>query len=226
MRNTTMTALTVAAVLAAGTLVDTPIANADPLAFTPGTGTMVLAEATHDGHGVIQLSDDGFKAIRDVSMARLAIFEGAPKEAEKLLGQAKSSLNDASKLADKLVHKGKSSPGVTYIPIDARLTVADDLVYTPENADRLAKLDEHLKKGENTQAIEVLRAGGVLVNVTMALLPVEATQKAIDKASKLVADGKYYEANLALKTAEEGILIDSESLLEVLKAQPAAGKQG
>jgi hypothetical protein len=44
---------------------------------------MVLAEATHDGHGVIQLSDDGFKAIRDVSMARLAIFEGAPKEAEK-----------------------------------------------------------------------------------------------------------------------------------------------
>src|SRR5512132_666654 len=92
---------------------------------------------------------------------------------------------------------GQSSPGVTYIPIDARLTVADDLVYTPENADRLAKLDEHLKKGENTQAIEVLRAGGVLVNVTMALLPVEATQKGIDKA-KLVADGKYYEANLAL----------------------------
>ena len=41
-----------------------------------------------------------------------------------------------------------------------------------------------------------------------------------------MADGKYYEANLALKTAEEGILIDSESLLEVLKAQPAAGKQG
>jgi hypothetical protein len=158
---------------------------------------MVLAEATHDGHGVIQLSDDGFKAIRDVSMARLAIFEGAPKEAEKLLGQAKSSLNDA-----------------------------DDPGYTPENADRLAKLDEHLKKGENTQAIEVLRAGGVLVNVTMALLPVEATQKVIDKASKLVADGKYYEASLALKTAEEGILVDSESLLEVLKAQPVAGKQG
>jgi hypothetical protein len=50
MGNTTVAALSIAAVLAAGTLVDTPIANADPLALTPG-GAMLFAETSYDTGG-------------------------------------------------------------------------------------------------------------------------------------------------------------------------------
>lgn len=43
-------------------------------------------------------------------------------------------------------------------------------------------------------------------------MPLNQTRKAVASAQKLLSSGKYYEANLVLKGAEEGIVIDSEMI--------------
>jgi len=206
------------AIVAAG-----PAAKAELLPLRHADGMMLLAEAT-PGQELVSLSEDGYRAVHEITWARLAIFEGQTAEAEKLLVRAKASLGEAAKLADKLADKAKSNAGTTYIPIDAHLVIADDLVYTPEKAERLKKVNEHLKKGDLKSAVEELRGGDILINVAVALLPVESTLKAVDKAASLLAEGKYYEANLALKAADDGIIVESRSLVDVVKAQPETKK--
>ena len=55
---------------------------------------------------------------------------------------------------------------------------------------------------------------GVGVTETQYLMPLKQTQQAVKKAQQLLKEGKYYEANLALKGAEEGIITDSVSLVD------------
>ena len=225
MRATSIRTLAAAGVMAAAIMAGGLAAQAESLPPRNSDGIMLLAEAA-PGHELVSLSEDGYRAVHQITWARLAIFEGQPAMAEKLLNGAKVSLGEAAKLADKLANKAKSSPGTTYIPIDAHLIVADDLLYTPEKAEHLKKVNELLKRGENEKAVEELRGGDILVNVNLALLPLEATQKAIDRATSLLAEGKYYEANLALKLAEDGVIIESQSLLDVFKASTGEAKKG
>ncbi|WP_295448625.1 YfdX family protein [uncultured Thiodictyon sp.] len=216
---------TMAATLVAATLGWGTVAQADTQrpAFAPG---LMLAEAAQAEHAGVKLSDEGLQALRAIYAARLAIFEGHPKEAEKLLAHAKTELEAAKKTAAQLAFKPKKASTDTLIPIDAQLSVADEFVYTPEKAAQIAKVNEHLKKGENKKAVEVLRDGGVAVNLTAVLLPLEPTLSAVEKATKLIGEDKFYEANLALKVAGDGVIVDSQSFLEWLEAEPTATKNG
>ncbi|HAI1492918.1 TPA: YfdX family protein, partial [Escherichia coli] len=44
------------------------------------------------------------------------------------------------------------------------------------------------------------------------LMPLKQTRNALADAQKLLDKKQYYEANLALKGAEDGIIVDSEAL--------------
>lgn len=213
-----------AALVAAAMGLVTPV-QADTLgtAYNPG---LMLAEAGQAEHGVVKLSDDGLHALRAIYAARLAIFEGLPKEAEKLLGQAKAALDAAAKTAQQIAFKSKKANTGTLIPIDAQLALADDFVYSPEKAQKIAKVNEHLKTGDSKKAVEVLREAGVYLNLTAVLLPLEPAVSAVDKAAKLIAEDKFYEANLALKAAEDGVIIDSQSFAEWLDAAPEPTGKG
>jgi hypothetical protein len=226
MKNKTSFSATTAAAVFAATIGLAGGANADPAQISPNPGMLLLAQAGTAEHSIIELSEDGLKALRAVYAVRLAIFEGEPKEAAKLLGQAKAALGDAAKTADKLAVKSKKAYTGTLIPIDARLTLAEDFVMTPEKSAKIAKVNEHLKKGETKQALEILRDAGIYLNLTTVLLPLEPTTSAVEKAAKLLGEDKFYEANLALKAAEDGVIIDSQSFIEVLEAAPAPVKKG
>ena len=217
---------TAAAVLVAASIGLASGAKADLLRNSPNPGLMLLAQAESAEHSILQLSEDGLKALRAIYATRLAIFEGQPKEAEKLLGQAKAALGEAAKTAEKLAFKSKKAYTGTLIPIDAQLALADDFVLTPEKAAKIAKVNEHLKKGENKQAVEILRDAGIYLNLTAVLLPLEPTTSAVEKAAKLIGEDKYYEANLALKAAEDGVIVDSQSFMEWLEAVPAQTRKG
>jgi hypothetical protein len=216
---------TMAATLVAATLGVGMVAQADTSrpTFSPA---LMLAEAGQAEHGVVKLSDEGLRALRAIYAARLAIFEGHPKEAEKLLAHAKTELEAAAKTAAQLAFKSKKTSTDTLIPIDAQLSIADEFVFTPEKAAQIAKVNEHLKKGDNKKAVEVLRDGGVAVNLTAVLLPLEPTLSDVEKASKLLGEDKFYEANLALKAAGDGIIVDSQSFLEWLEAAPKSTAKG
>ena len=187
-----------------------------------------LAATSHDtdNRPFIRLSEEGSKAARNISMARVAIFDGQSQEAMKLVDQAKATLataaQDVDKLAIKKPDKADSGP---MIPIDAKLTMADDFTLTPERRKDLDKINEHLKKGETKEALNLLRPADVRLTLTTLFMPIDTTAKAVAQAAKLLAESKYYEANLALKKAEDGWVIDSQSFTDYLAGLPSNDKK-
>ena len=185
-----------------------------------------LAAAGHNAHenALIRLSEDGSKAAQSLLLARIAIFDGQPQDAVKLVDQAKMALTAATKDVDKLAIKPQKNDMGPMVPIDARLTIADDFVLNPEKKEQMNKVNEHLKKGETRKAIEVLGPADESMTLTTLFMPLEAMSKAVDEAATLLAGNKYYEANLALKNAEDGWVTESQSFVDYLAALPKPEK--
>ena len=103
-----------------------------------------------------------------------------------------------------------------YIPlvvINATIALSEDYVATPEKESAIKSANEKLAKGDQKGAIDTLRLAGIGVIENQYLMPLNQTRKAVAQAQKLLKAGKYYEANLVLKGAEEGIVVDSEMLV-------------
>ena len=172
-----------------------------------------------------KVSNDGYAALRAIHEARLAIFNGDTKLGDEMLAKATKDLDAATKDARtfavdmKAADHGKSRIGksasdkMDLIPIDSDIVIADTFVPSPEKNKHIAKANDHLKSGNSKEAIEELRLGEVDVVFTRVLLPLATTTKRVTDAAQLANDHKYYEANLALKAAEDGIVIDTVDLL-------------
>jgi hypothetical protein len=176
-------------------------------------------------HDLTKVSNDGYSAIRAIHAARIAIFNGETKLGDEMLDKAKKDLDEATKDAHtfamdaKAANHGKSgddksaSDKMDLIPIDGDIAIADTFVPSTEKKQHIEKANEHLKSGHSKEALEELRLGEVDVVYTRVLLPLAATKKRVADAEKLANEHKFYEANLALKAAEDGIVIDTVDLL-------------
>ena len=76
-----------------------------------------------------------------------------------------------------------------------------------------------------TFVVATLRAADVQVSATRMLMPLAATVKHVDSALSLLKEHKYYEANLALKAAEDGLITDTVLLTEPTKTTPEKKKE-
>ena len=173
---------------------------------------------------LMKLSQDGYASMRAVRAARIAIFNGEPAMAAQMLDQAKSSLDAATKDAPNYVRDTKASvegkivdvktnvESMVWIPIDGELALADNYVVTPEKTAHIGKANEQFAKGASKEALEELRLAGINAVYARVLMPLDATGKQVDQARNLLGERKYYEANLALKAAEDGLKVDSVSL--------------
>ncbi len=201
-------------------------------------------------HDLMLVSNDGYSALRAIHGARIAIFNGDTKLADEMLDKAKKDLDAATKDAhtfclaaksadrdDKADEKSTSDKSVSetnrkstgdkgdkmdMIPIDAEIGIADTFVPSEEKSKHIDKANEHLKSGRSKEAVEELRLGEVDVVFTRVLLPLESTKKRVADAEKLVGEHKYYEANLALKAAESGLVIDAIDLSGTATEAPSA----
>jgi hypothetical protein len=164
----------------------------------------------------MKVATDGFDAMRAIHDARVAIFNGDPKVCEEMLTKASASLAKTSK--DETVAKVKGD----MIPIDGSMALSDTFVPSAEKAAHIAKANEHLKAGDAKKGLEELKLGEIDVNFSRVLMPLKETETRLASATSLSKAQKYYEANLALKAAEDGIVLDSVSLLEFPKAEGKA----
>ncbi|HET9032284.1 MAG TPA: YfdX family protein, partial [Dokdonella sp.] len=98
-----------------------------------------------------------------------------------------------------------------------QLMLADDFVMTPEKRAHIDKANAQLKSGDHDKAIDELKLAAIDVNYTRVWMPMEQSEKHLDKAIKLAKSGKYYEANLALKAIQDNLTVDSVSLDELPK---------
>ena len=187
-------------------------------------------KASAAAQDLMKVSKDGFLAMRAVRAARIAIFNGEPKVAVEIMGKAKDALDAASKdesmfvsdmktLAGKKAAHGTTTaaaaPATTWIPIDGQISLADTYVATPEKKEHIAKANEHFKSGRAKEAVEELRLGEIDVTYSRVMMPLTATKKCLADAMQLADEHKYYEANLSLKAAEDGVVVDSVGLADV-----------
>jgi 3,4-dihydroxy-2-butanone 4-phosphate synthase len=194
-----------------------------------GTASEQSSNQATEAKDLVKFSHHGHAAILSIQEARVAIFNGHPQAAIQLMDKAKTSIDAAEREApDFALPKNAAnarnsagtrtnSQGAVLVPVDARMSLGEDYTATPEKQSHINKANEHLRNGETKQAMDELKLAGVDVNYTLVLMPIASSKQDLQKAITLAGQGKYYESNLALKSIEDGLLIDTESLIEAPK---------
>jgi hypothetical protein len=185
--------------------------------------------ANTSAQGTVKVSLEGFAAMRAIHAARVAIFNGQPKVANEWLNRAQSELQTVAKNAPlyittteasvngKVVADDMTVTKTNWIPIDSQLSLSDTFVSSPKNAKHIQKANQYFKNGQGKEAVEELRLASIDVRCTRALMSLTTTTNCVAEAVKLVGQQKYYEANVVLKTAEDGVVMDSTNLFATPK---------
>lgn len=208
--------------------------SAAPATATATAQANAAAPAGSVDQDLMRLSDEGMQAMRAVHAARIALFNGDPQAASEALTVAKASLQVAKvdepiNVVDvSATRKGEVvadevfAAKMNLVPIDGRITLDETLVKDPGQKAHVANAGEHMAQGRTKAAVHELKLAEVDASFTRVLMPLQGTRRQVDKASKLVDAKQYYEANLALKAAEQGLQIDT---VVVSQAAPQATKK-
>lgn len=185
-------------------------ATSENTSSTKNEGQTVLSERS------LKAEQRGMEIMDDMQYARLALFSGDTGAADKLINRAEDLLKSDDKTWETVVRKDKKTPqeGDVYIIINSSLMLSEDFTVTLEKQKAIDEANKKLDKGDKKGAIDVLHLAGIDISETQWLMPLKQTQKKVNSARKLMSEGKYYEANLALKGAEDGVITDTVSLNE------------
>ncbi|KQC23496.1 YfdX family protein [Escherichia coli] len=197
----------------------TTIALAASLATSVAVADTKTQDTSAAHHPVVtsekmKMEQRGINIMRDIQYARLTLFSGDTEGAVKLINDANKLLTSEDTTWAQLVRKDKKTPqeGDVYVIINSQLTLAEDFTATPEKQKAIDEANKKLDKGDKKGAIEKLQLAGINISETQWLMPLKQTQQKVKSAQSLMAEGKYYEANLALKGAEDGTIMDTVSL--------------
>lgn len=163
---------------------------------------------------MLKTASEALSAVTGAHAARMALFENDIDAAKNQLAQARSQFLDAENDAKALAVADTENPSADahYLPFDMSMALTESFQPTDENRQAVQSASELMQTGKADNAAEVLRAAAIEVNVSAALIPVEQTAGHFDRAQKLVDEGKYFEANLALKSIEDSVIVRSFSL--------------
>ena len=224
-----------------------PLLFTSCLALSVGLSAAVAATATSGssstgvaGKDYAKLSIDGAQAFQDVDLARLAIFDGKPTMAVKLVSDAQAAMSRAENdntvfmKAEADLKTSKTSTGaaatpaagsdaatkIAWVPIDGELTLDETLAPTPERNAAVAEANDHLRRGEPDKAHAVLKVASVTADYTLAVAPLDQSTTDIAQASKLLASKDYYRASQALRQAQDGVRYDT-TVMHDIGGQPS-----
>jgi len=169
--------------------------------------------------------------MRDIRMARLAIFDGNTGQAKTDIDNAASALEKA-KSDDSVYTKAyselKAPAGTTqkgdaggaqdatpikWLPVDGAFTLGEDYIATPEKKAAVEKANQRMKQGEHDNAMDALKLAHVDVTFDVEVAPLQKTIEGVTKAQSLIDAGHYFQANQALKSVEDGTRYDVEDLV-------------
>ena len=234
MRNKTMIAMGVAGALLAAS----PIAWQAYANDNPRPPAKVEAKADPLAADLNSISKEGLIAMRSVYTARGAINDGDYDAAKASLKAAKDALTQVSKdnpaltvkedvkVGNKVVSTSQENVQADLVPISGQYKIIEDFSASPEKTAHITKAHEHLKKGDTRSAMEELKLADTDIVFQRIDMPLTATTQHVDTAIGLLNDGKYHDANLALKAAEDGLQYNTVSIVAPVKpgqSQPSKG---
>lgn len=191
-----------------------------PLRAMAGATVSAAARADKQQPINVQVSSDGFEAMRNVRAARVALFNGDTEHAKAYVRQAQQALTKAA-TDEKAVGTSRSGDP-NLISIDGQLVVGEGYIGSPDKAAHLNRGERHLKDGNTQEAIEQLKLTEEDIGYTRLLMPLKETRSHVEDADRMMQKGDYFDANLALKSAEEGLAVETVMLVEVPKQANAA----
>lgn len=164
---------------------------------------------------LVKTSEQGFDAIRDVHLARVAIFDADTASAAQLVNDAKSHLSAEADDWNAYLRTSSDDNALNdkYVVIDRTVGLAEDFTSSDEKTNAVHRANQHLGRGARHEARDTLRLAGIQITDSELLMPLEATRSHVDKAADLIGQGDFYEANLALKAAEDGLVYDTDMSL-------------
>ncbi len=200
------------AALAAMVLAATALTPAIALAAGAGnTGNQaVTASQTDPTDSNLGIAKEGFNVIRDIRTARIAIFNDDPAMARKLVLDAQVALDLAKSSERALVNKGTLDAPNSWVVVDAQLLIAEDYAMVAS----LNRTSQALQQGDGETAAQSLMQAKVNVEFARVLMPVVATSDHLEAALRRIDNKQYYDANLVLKAAEDGMNIDTVMLFD------------
>ncbi|MEZ5714241.1 MAG: YfdX family protein [Paracoccaceae bacterium] len=164
--------------------------------------------------GMLQTADEAATALAQIHAARVALFDNDIETAKSQLGEARSHFLDAEKKFNDITIGDTENPESAdrYLPFDVSVALDEDFVVTPENKTALDTANQQVRNGDKDSAIETLNLARIDANLSAALLPVADVTTHLDKAQTFMDEGKYFDANVALKAVEDSILIRSYTI--------------
>jgi hypothetical protein len=209
-------ALVMSGALIAGPLAYTTMpafADTAPAAATQNNDAVAKTTANSTDTQLLTTVDDAFTAMRETRAARLALFDGNTDMAGKMTNDAVTKMKAAEGAEAKWGVPSKSGKkGVTYVPFDSSIALGEDFTVTPDNAKAVGKANDQMAKGNAKGAADTLKASDIDVSISAALVPAKLSLTHLQDAANLIKKGNYYEANLALKAVEDGVVIDQWGL--------------
>lgn len=178
------------------------------------TETTSVNKVQREAGEVLHMAGQGFDAMREIQLARVAIFQGHTGTAENFISNATLLLSDTSidwSKFTKMDHKAKMIND-QYIIINSNFSISENFIASSEKEAAIKKANEKISEGDSKGAIDTLRLAGMSVVQNQYLMPLQQTRHAVAEATHLLNTGKYYEANLMLKSAEDGIVVESQLL--------------
>ena len=196
-----------------------------------------------------KLSADGSRAFQDITLTRLAIFDGRPDDAKKYVNEADQDFTRArsdetvfkkaeadlkapgasapdkgGSAQDKTADAGKAASAdmktpKTWLPVDGEVGLDEDFAAVPAKAAAVADANKSVAKGDHKDAIEKLKLADVDVDVVLAVVPLEETIKDVHQAADLVNSGKYYEASQLLRKVQDSARYDVAEMSGMPKAK-------
>lgn len=172
---------------------------------------------------MLKIADEALGAVTDAHAARLALFDNNLEAAKDKLADARAVFVDAEKELNDFTIGDTEDPSsaAKFLPFNLSMALSEDFQSTPETAEALEKAQGLIQSGSTDDAIDVLRLASIDVDISAAMLPVEGASEQLQKAQDLLDDGKYFEANLALKEMEDSVVVRTYSL-DMIPQQGAA----
>jgi hypothetical protein len=175
-------------------------------AATPAT-TEAAAYATQKE--LLKTADEALSTLTHVRKARMALFDNKIDVAKAEVADATKALTqgDTDFKAMRVADTEKTGATPEYLPFDMSMTLTDTFKATKENEAALEKAKGLMQTADKNAAIEVLRVAAVDLNITAAMLPESASMDLLKTAATNIDAKQYYEANLVLKSVEDGVIV-------------------
>ncbi|MDN5787958.1 YfdX family protein [Pseudorhodobacter sp.] len=194
----------------AGLLATTSLGSVAAFATTPDAATTQQAPYATQKE-LLKTADQALVTLKSVHSARVALMDneidvGAAKvaDAKDALTQGETDLK-ALRVADT----EKTDAQADYLPFDVSMMLTDSFQPTDANKAAVKKAQDQMSSGDKNAAIDTLRLASVDVNISAAMLPESASMDNLNKAADLIKQKNYFDANLALKSIEDSVIVRS-----------------